>query len=129
MMFSTSALLMKDFVSSAQHELFHALGRFHEHSRQDRDRHIIMQWANILPGIGDQVFEMGAIKCTCITVFLTTPVSSISLCIVYSAQDLEIMQHINKDNCRISLNRNCALNSNRPINCTRKCTIHMPIRI
>ena len=70
MMFSTSGYLKEQFVPLATHELFHSLGRLHEHSRQDRDRYIRVHWANIIPGIGVQVFEMGAIKCTCIIVFL-----------------------------------------------------------
>ena len=67
MLLSTSAPKSR-FVSDATHELIHVLGRFHEHSRQDRDRYIRMQWANINPGIGVRVFKIGAIKCTCTTV-------------------------------------------------------------
>ena len=40
------------FVYAATHELFHALGRIHEHNRPDRDRYIRMKWANMIPGIG-----------------------------------------------------------------------------
>ncbi|KAF7230979.1 zinc metalloproteinase nas-14 [Nothobranchius furzeri] len=32
------------------HELIHALGMYHEHTRPDRDDHIIVQWQSIIPG-------------------------------------------------------------------------------
>lgn len=32
------------------HQLFHVLGRFHEHQRKDRDRYVTIKWDNILPG-------------------------------------------------------------------------------
>ncbi|XP_022085336.1 protein SpAN-like isoform X2 [Acanthaster planci] len=32
------------------HELFHALGRYHEHTRPDRDHFVTVQWDNVLDG-------------------------------------------------------------------------------
>lgn len=36
--------------SSVQHELGHAVGLFHEHTRLDRDDHVDINWQNIEPG-------------------------------------------------------------------------------
>ncbi|KAG7219116.1 hypothetical protein INR49_019324 [Caranx melampygus] len=32
------------------HEIIHALGLHHEHTRKDRDQYITVQWRNIIPG-------------------------------------------------------------------------------
>ena len=35
---------------SAFHMLFHVLGRYHEHQRQDRNEYVQINWMNILEG-------------------------------------------------------------------------------
>ncbi|XP_056283698.1 zinc metalloproteinase nas-4-like isoform X3 [Pseudoliparis swirei] len=37
-------------VGNLCHELIHALGLHHEHTREDRDEHITVQWESIVPG-------------------------------------------------------------------------------
>ena len=32
------------------HDLFHALGRFHEHTRKDRDQFVAINWTNVING-------------------------------------------------------------------------------
>lgn len=32
------------------HEILHALGLHHEHTRRDRDQYVSVQWENIAPG-------------------------------------------------------------------------------
>ena len=39
-----SSSLLKDLT----HELFHALGRLHEHQREDRDDYVKIMWDNII---------------------------------------------------------------------------------
>ena len=35
---------------SVFHMLFHVLGRYHEHQRQDRNEYVQINWVNILEG-------------------------------------------------------------------------------
>lgn len=37
-------------VGNLCHEVIHALGLHHEHSRGDRDQHITVQWDSVVPG-------------------------------------------------------------------------------
>ncbi|XP_068433647.1 zinc metalloproteinase nas-14-like [Clinocottus analis] len=37
-------------VGNLCHEIIHALGLHHEHTRKDRDKHVTVQWDSILPG-------------------------------------------------------------------------------
>ncbi|KAK5927205.1 hypothetical protein CgunFtcFv8_022718 [Champsocephalus gunnari] len=37
-------------VGNVCHEIIHALGLHHEHSRRDRDQYISVEWSNIMPG-------------------------------------------------------------------------------
>ena len=32
------------------HDLFHVLGRYHEHQRPDRDNYVFINWDNIMTG-------------------------------------------------------------------------------
>ena len=34
----------------AAHQLFHALGRYHEHQREDRDEYVQVLWENVKEG-------------------------------------------------------------------------------
>lgn len=43
-------------VASIRHEIGHAVGLFHEHSRTDRDEHISINWANVAPGKESQFY-------------------------------------------------------------------------
>ena len=46
-----------EFRGIVMHEMFHALGRFHEQSRPDRDQYVSIQTANIQAGECRCVFE------------------------------------------------------------------------
>lgn len=37
-------------VGNLCHELIHALGLHHEHTREDRDHYVTVQWQSIMPG-------------------------------------------------------------------------------
>lgn len=37
-------------VGNLCHELLHALGLYHEHTREDRDKYVIVNWQNIVAG-------------------------------------------------------------------------------
>ncbi len=41
---------MCEYVGVVIHEIFHALGRWHEHSRPDRNSYVKVNHENILPG-------------------------------------------------------------------------------
>lgn len=47
------------------HEIFHALGRYHEQARKDRDQYVKVYEENIIPGECD-----AATRCGCILVKL-----------------------------------------------------------
>ena len=54
----------EELLGDALHELFHTLGRIHEHNRPDRDRYIRVLWGNIFPGKKIHVFKTGTLKTT-----------------------------------------------------------------
>ena len=39
-----------ELISSVLHKIFHTLGRFHEHEREDRDEYIKIIWENVEKG-------------------------------------------------------------------------------
>uniref|UniRef100_A0AAZ3R072 Metalloendopeptidase n=1 Tax=Oncorhynchus tshawytscha TaxID=74940 RepID=A0AAZ3R072_ONCTS len=41
-------------VGNLCHELMHALGLHHEHTRPDRDQYVTIQWDNVVPGYSHQ---------------------------------------------------------------------------
>uniref|UniRef100_A0A1I7YYN3 Metalloendopeptidase n=1 Tax=Steinernema glaseri TaxID=37863 RepID=A0A1I7YYN3_9BILA len=43
------------------HELMHSVGFWHEHSRADRDDHIVIRWENIMPGMKEQFNKISAV--------------------------------------------------------------------
>lgn len=40
-----------NMVFNVIHQLFHVMGRAHEHQRKDRDKFVDIKWERILPGI------------------------------------------------------------------------------
>ena len=40
-----------DSIQDIVRDLFHTLGRYHEHQRPDRDDYVTINWENIKPGI------------------------------------------------------------------------------
>jgi hypothetical protein len=42
------------------HEIGHAIGLWHEQSRQDRDNHVIVHWGNIIAGYGNNFNKYGS---------------------------------------------------------------------
>ena len=43
-------------LGTALHELMHAVGFYHEQSRNDRDNHVTIYWNNIQSGINIRLF-------------------------------------------------------------------------
>lgn len=39
------------YVGTAIHQLMHAVGFFHEHTRNDRDNYVTIHYENVIPGI------------------------------------------------------------------------------
>lgn len=49
-------VITQDFIIF--HEIFHSLGRTHEHQRPDRDQYVRIHWENLKPGMYTQTVHV-----------------------------------------------------------------------
>ena len=60
-----------DDVGGVCHEIFHALGREHEHARRDRNNYVLVHWENVQKG--------GLVKKLCISLYACRQISTHAL--------------------------------------------------
>ena len=48
-------LSLQNGIGTVLHEIGHAIGLFHEHSRPDRDEHVTLHYENLKPGFENNV--------------------------------------------------------------------------